>query len=194
MGLLLLYIEFFKIGIFAVGGGLATLPFLFLMANDRFAFIHRTGWLSTEQVGNFLAIAQCSPGAIGVNVCAQTGFLYGGISGGFVAVLGLISPAIIIISIVARALQTIKNNKVSIAVFSGLRPAAAGLLTAAGLGVWRLSLYNGITANGNTAWHEIIRWREGLVCLVIFLLIVKFKSHPVVYVALGAIVGIVLGL
>jgi len=192
MGLILLYIEFFKIGIFAVGGGLATLPFLFLMANDRFAFIRRTGWLNTEQVGNFLAIAQCSPGAVGVNVCAQTGFLYNGIPGGVVAVLGLISPAIIIISIVFKALQTIKNNKTSIAVFSGLRPAATGLLTAAGLGVWKLALYNAAAAGG--AWHEIIRWRESLVCLVIFLLIVKFKRHPIVYVALGAIAGIALGL
>ena len=192
MGHILLYMEFFKIGVFAVGGGLATLPFLFLMANDRFAFIRRTGWLSTERIGNFLAIAQCSPGAVGVNVCAQTGFLYGGVSGGIIAVLGLISPAIIIISVIARALQSIKNNKISIAVFSGLRPAAAGLLTAAGLGVWRLALYN--PAAGDGAWHEIIRWREGLVCLVIYLLIVKFKGHPVVYVALGAIAGIALGL
>jgi len=194
MGLLLLYIEFFKIGVFAVGGGLATLPFLFLMANDRFTFIRRTGWLNTEQIGNFLAIAQCSPGAVGVNVCAQTGFLYGGIPGGFIAVLGLISPAIIIIAVIFRALQSLKNNKTSIAVFSGLRPAAAGLLTAASLGVWRLSLYNGIAANGNRAWYEIIRWRESLVCLVIFLLIVRFKGHPVIYVALGAIAGIILGL
>ena len=190
MGLILLYIEFFKIGLFAVGGGLATLPFLFLMANDRFTFIRRTGWLNTEQVGNFIAIAQCSPGAVGVNICAQTGFIYNGIPGGIVAVLGLISPAIIIISVVARALQSIKNNKISIAVFSGLRPAAAGLLSAAGLGVWRLALYNPAAVNG--AWHEIIRWRESLVCLVIFLLIVKFKGHPVVYVALGAIAGIII--
>jgi len=194
MELLLLYIEFFKIGIFAVGGGLATLPFLFLMANDRFAFIQRTGWLNTEQVGNFLAIAQCSPGAVGVNVCAQTGFLYNGVPGGVAAVLGLISPAIIIITVIFRALQSIKNNKISIAVFSGLRPAATGLLTAAGLGVWRLALYNGIAAQAGAPWHEIIRWREGLVCLVIYLLIVKFKRHPVVYVALGAIAGIILGL
>jgi len=193
MGLFLLYIEFFKIGIFAVGGGLATLPFLFLMANDRFTFIRRTGWLSTEQVGNFLAIAQCSPGAVGVNISAQTGFLYGGISGGIAAVLGLISPAIIIISVIAGPLQSLKTNKVSVAVFSGLRPAATGLLTAAGLGVWRLALYNG-AAVGNGAWYGIIRWRESLVCLVIYLLIVKFKGHPVIYVALGAIIGIVLGL
>jgi chromate transporter len=200
-GILLLYIEFFKIGIFAVGGGLATLPFLFLMTNDRFTFIRRTGWLSTEQVGNFLAIAQCSPGAVGVNISAQTGFLYGGISGGIAAVLGLISPAIIIISVIAGPLQSLKKNKISIAVFSGLRPAAAGLLTAAGLGVWRLALYNGSAngsiadaAAGNGSWYGIIRWREGLVCLVIYLLIVKFKSHPVIYVALGAVTGIALGL
>jgi chromate transporter len=190
--LFLLYIEFFKIGVFAVGGGLATLPFLFLMTNDRFAFIRQTGWINMEQIGNFLAIAQCSPGAVGINICTQTGFLYGGISGGIIAVLGLISPAIIIISVIARALQSIKNNKISIAVFSGLRPAATGLLSAAGLGVWRLALYN--TTAGNGAWHEIIRWRESLVCIVIFLLIVKFKGHPVVYVALGAIAGMVLGL
>jgi chromate transporter len=129
-----------------------------------------------------------------VNVCAQAGFQYGGISGGFVAVLGLISPAIIIISVIAGTLQSLKNNKISVAVFSGLRPAAAGLLTAAGLGVWRLALYNDIAANSNGAWHEIIRWRESLVCLVIFLLIVKFRGHPVIYVALGAITGIILGL
>jgi chromate transporter len=196
MGLFFLYIEFFKIGVFAVGGGLAILPFLFLMANDRSTFIRQTGWLNTEQIGNFLAIAQCSPGAVGVNTSVQTGFLYGGISGGIIAVLGLISPAIIIISVIAGALQSLKTNKISIAVFSGLRPAAAGLLTAAGLGVWRLALYNdaATAAAVNGAWYKIIRWRESLVCLVIYLLIVKFKGHPVVYVALGAAAGIILGL
>jgi chromate transporter len=194
----LLYIEFFKIGVFAVGGGLATLPFLFLMTDGRFSFIRHTGWLNTEQVGNFLSIAQCSPGAIGVNISAQTGFLYGDVSGGIVAVLGLISPAIIIITVIAKALLSIKNNKTSIAVFSGLRPAATGLLTAAALGVWRLALYNSnetsYAASGDSAWHEIIRWREGLVCFAIFLLIAKFKGHPIVYIALGAIAGIALGL
>ena len=192
MDYLLLYVEFFKIGVFAVGGGLATLPFLFLMANGRSTFIRHTGWMDTEQLGNFLAVAQCSPGAIGVNICAQTGFLYGGVLGAIVAVLGLISPAVIIISVIARALQSIKNNKTSIAVFSGLRPAAAGLLTAAGFGVWRLALYN--DAAGSVPWHELIRWRECVICLALFFLVVKLKGRPIVYVALGAIAGMVLGL
>jgi len=190
MNLLLLYLEFFKIGIFAVGGGLATLPFLFQMADDRFTFIRQAGWLSTEQIGNFIAIAQCSPGAIGVNIAAQTGFLYGGVGGGFLAVLGLVSPAIIVISVIARALLSIKQNKIAAAVFSGLRPAAAGLLCAAGWGVWKLALYN--PAAG--VWHGFIRPRETLLCAALFALIVKFKGHPVIYVALGAAAGILLRL
>jgi chromate transporter len=84
----------------------------------------------------------------------------------------------------------LKENKTAAAVFSGLRPAAAGLLCAAGLGAWRLALYNG---NG-AVWHEIIRWRESLVCIALFALIVKFKGHPIIYVALGAAAGMVLGL
>jgi chromate transporter len=188
--LLLLYFEFFKVGLFAVGGGLATLPFLFLMANDRFTFVQEAGWLGSEQIGNFLAIAQCSPGAVGVNMAAQAGFQYSGVLGGIAAVLGLISPAIIIITLVAKVLMSMKENTIVASVFSGLRPAATGLLTAAGWGVWRLSLYN----PDNTTWHEIIRWQDGLVCLVIFVFVVKFKKHPVMYIALGAAAGIVMGL
>lgn len=193
MDLFLLYIEFFKIGLFAVGGGLATLPFLFLMADDRFSFIRKTGWLTTEQISNFIAIGQCSPGAIGVNVAVQTGFQYGGVAGSAMAVFGLVSPAIIAIAIITRALQSIKENKIMVRVFNGLRPAAAGLLCAAGWGVWRLALYNG-GVDAGAAWHEYIRWREGVICIVLFLLIVKFKSHPIIYVALGAAAGMLLGL
>jgi len=193
VSLILLYLEFFKIGIFAVGGGLATLPFLFLMTQDRCSFIRQTGWLSEKQIGNFLAIAQCSPGAIGVNVAAQTGFQYGGVPGGILAALGLISPAVIVIAVISRALLSFKKNKIAASVFSGLRPAAAGLLCAAGWGVWRLTLYNGNGSLAGGAWYEYIRWREGLVCAVIFLLIVKFRGHPVIYIALGAAAGILLG-
>ena len=192
MNLLLLYLEFFKVGIFAVGGGYAVLPFLFRMANDSFTFIQYTGWISTEQIGNFVAIAQCFPGAIGVNVVAQTGFLYSGIIGGVVAVLGLISPAIVVISLAAKAIQKLKNNKIAKAVFSGLRPAAAGLLSAAALGVWQLAMYKG--GGAGQLWYEFIRWREGFICIVLFACLVKFKGHPVIYIVLGAVTGIVLGL
>jgi chromate transporter len=190
MNLLLVYAEFFKIGLFAIGGGLATLPFLFQMADGRFTFISQSGWLNREMVGNFLAIAQSSPGAIGVNVAAQTGFRYAGIAGGFLAALGLVSPAIMVISIVARMFRTFKENRIVVSVFSGLRPAAAGLLTAAGFGTWKLSLYNSSSAH----WYEILRWKECAVFAALFLLIQKFKGHPILYIAIGAVAGIALGL
>ena len=198
MDLLLLYLEFFQVGLFAVGGGFATLPFLFFMAEDNFLFIQQTGWLSAEQVGTFLAVAQCAPGAIGVNIAAQTGFLYGGIPGAITAAAGIISPAIVVISIVARILQTFKDSKIAAAVFSGLRPAAAGLLCAAAWGVWRLALfYQGGGATGlatGLAWHEIFRWREGIISVVMFVLVVTLKRHPLVYIILGAGAGILLRL
>ena len=190
MNLLLIYAEFFKIGIFAVGGGLATLPFLFQMAEGRFTFIKQTGWLTHEMIGNFLAIGQCSPGAVGVNMAAQAGFRYAGIAGGALAALGLVSPAIIVITIAARALQAFKENKIVTAAFAGLRPAACGILCAAGFGVWKLALYNSEGAK----LFEMLRWRECLLLAAIFLLVLKFKWHPVIFIALGAIAGIALGL
>lgn len=190
MSFLLLYLEFFKVGSFALGGGLATLPFLFFMANDRFTFIRQTGWITTEQLSNFIAIGQCSPGAIGVNIAAQTGFQYGGIGGGIVAVIGLVSPAFIAIAMITKVLQSLKENNIVSRVFAGLRPAATGLLCAAGWGVWRIALFN--SAATGALWN-FIRWRECLVCAAIYLMIIKLKGHLIIYVAIGAAAGILFG-
>jgi len=183
----MLYLEFFQIGLFAVGGGLATLPFLFSMANDRSVFIRQTGWLSHENLGNFIAIAQCAPGAVGVNIAFQVGFQYGGVAGGFLASLGLVSPAIIVVTLVFRAMRSLKESRVAASVFSGLRPAATGLLSAAAFGVWKLALHNPDAA-------VPVRWREGLVAGVIFVLLAKFGWHPAVFIAVGAAGGVLLGL
>ncbi|MDR0722514.1 MAG: chromate transporter [Treponema sp.] len=183
MTLLWLFAEFFKIGVFSVGGGLATLPFLYQLA-DTYA------WISPELIGNMQAVAQSLPGAIGVNMATYTGFLCRGIPGAAVAVLALISPSIIVILIIARMLQTFKENQVVIAVFSGLRPAAGGLLCAAGFGSLKRSLYQGAAP----VWYESLRWRECLLFLVLFLLIFKGKKHPIIYIAAAGVAGMVLGL
>lgn len=190
MSLLRLYLEFFQTGLLAVGGGLAALPFLFMMADNRFVFVQRTGWLSHEDLGNFIAVAQCAPGAIGVNIATQTGFQYAGVPGGILAALGLISPAIIVVSIVSRAMASIKSNAVAQSVFSGLRPAAAGLIAAAGWGVWVLALGNAQA----DVWFKAVRWREGAIAAVLFLLLAKFGWHPAACIAVGAAAGIMLGL
>jgi chromate transporter len=183
MNLFLIYFEFFKIGLFSIGGGLATIPFLFRLA-DKYE------WLNPEMVGNFIAVAQSSPGAGGVNMAAQTGFQYAGIPGAILAALGLVSPAIVVIAVIARMLQSFKENRIVESVFQGLRPAAAGLLSAAGFGIWRLSLYNAAAP----VWYELIRWKEAAVFAVLFVLVFTLKKHPIFYVAIGAAVGILLGL
>ena len=190
MNLLLIYIEYFKIGLFSVGGGLATLPFVFRMADGLFTFITKQGWLDRQMAGNFIAIAQSSPGAVGVDIAAQIGFQYSGIPGAIIAPLGLITPAIIVILIIARILKKFKENKVVNSIFSSLRPAAAGLLVSAGFGIWKLCLYN----SGAVHLNEIILWKEFGIFTVIFFFIYKFKGHPIIYIAAGAVTGILFGL
>ena len=194
MRLLFLFATFFKIGMFAVGGGLATLPFLFELADNasgmNAAGIYADGWLTREMIGDMLALAQASPGAVGANLSAYTGFRYALIPGGYTAALGLVAPSIIIIIIVARTLQSFRENAIVKSLFAGFRPAAAGLLSAAGFGAIALSLWNAAAP----AWYGFIRWKETLIFFVLFFLVHKFKKHPVVYIIAAGAAGVFLKL
>jgi chromate transporter len=183
MTLLMLFARFFKIGLFAVGGGYATLPFLYEIANKE-------AWLSVEKIGDMLAVAQSLPGAIGVNLSVYTGFQRSGIPGGLIAALGVISPSIILAIVIARILNTFKESSLAAALFSGLRPAGAGLLSAAALGVLAVSLLNPAAET----LAGMPRWREWALFAAIFLLIRLLKRHPVVYITLAGLAGAVLEL
>ena len=177
--LLYLFATYFKIGLFAVGGGIATLPFLFELADN-------STWLTREMLGNMLAVVQSSPGAIGPNLSAYTGLIYAGIPGGYAAAFGIVAPSIIVILIVARTLQKFRENAAVKNLFSGFRPAAAGLLSVAALGTIALSLWNAAAP----VWYTYIRWKEALIFAILFFLIVKFKKHPVLYVAAAGAAGV----
>jgi len=179
-----LFITFFKIGLLSVGGGLATLPFLFELADNS------DGWLSREILGNMLAVAQSAPGAIGANLAAYVGFRYDTVLGGYIAAISLTVPSIIIILFVARALNAFKESAVVKSLFSGLRPAATGLLSAAAFGAISLSLWNAAAP----IWYQFLRWKESLIFILIFFLIWKFKKHPIVYILGAGALGIVLKL
>lgn len=179
-----LFYEFFKTGLFAIGGGLATLPFLNDMAD-------RTDWFTRSQLADMLAVSESTPGPIGVNMATYVGFITGGIPGALIATLGLITPSIIIILIVANLLKAFRDSKYVNAAFYGLRPASTAMVAAAGIGVVLLALLD-TSASG----LAMFRWREIALAAVILVLTrwtPKVRDfHPIVFIVLSAVVGVLL--
>lgn len=183
-----LFWEFFKVGLFSVGGGLATLPFLYSLGA-------KTGWFSTADVANMLAVSESTPGPIGVNMATYAGFDCAGVLGGVVATLGLVTPSVIVIVLIAMALQAFRTNKYVDAAFYTLRPASTGLIAAAGWSVFVLVLVNLDAYRASYQPADLIQWKNLVLFAVIWVLtnLVKplKKLHPVVFLALAAVVGIV---
>ncbi len=188
MILLRLFWEFFQIGLFSVGGGLATLPFL-----DNLGA--RSGWFTAEQVADMLAVSESTPGPIGVNMATYVGFTSAGVPGSVIATLGLITPSIIIILLVAAAMKAFRNNRYVEAAFYTLRPASTGLITAAGWSVIMLVLVNTELYKATGVLTDLFRWKNVILFLVIWTLtnLVKpvKKLHPIVFIALAAVCGVV---
>ena len=178
-----LFYEFFKTGLFAVGGGLATLPFLEDISQ-------RTGWFTSAQLADMLAISESTPGPIGVNMATYVGFETAGILGALCATAGLVMPSVIIIVLVSKVLEKFRTNAYVEAAFYGLRPASVAMVASAGIGVAMTTLLN-LTASG----FAVLRWRE-LVLAAVILMLTNFvpkvkKFHPIVFIALAAAVGII---
>ena len=183
--LLRLYFEFAKVGLFSVGGGLATLPFLYDLAD-------RTAWFTHADVANMIAIAESTPGAIGINMATYAGYVTAGVLGGFVATVGLISPAIIIIYIIARLLNKFMGNKYVDSAFYGLRPASIALIAVAGLNVAKISLLNWEYLPDLCTIGDLFVPRAIILAILLFIGQKKFKKiHPVVFIAISAVVGVV---
>ena len=186
-----LFWEFFKVGLFSVGGGLATLPFLYSLGA-------KTGWFSTADVANMLAVSESTPGPIGVNMATYAGFDCAGVLGGVVATLGLVTPSVIVIVLIAMALQAFRTNKYVDAAFYTLHPASTGLIAAAGWSVFALVLVNLDAYRASYQLADLLQWKNLILFAVIWVLtnLVKplKKLHPVVFLAHAAVVGIVLRL
>lgn len=182
--LLLLFYEFAKVGLFAVGGGLATVPFLQSMGE-------KTGWFTNAQLSTMIAVSESTPGPMGVNMATYVGYSIAGIPGAVIATLGLITPSIVVIIIIAGFLQKFRQSKTVDAVFYGLRPASTALIASAGLSVAMTVFWT----VGGSAQHEIsLHWPVMLLALVIFLAMQhkKLKKiHPVAFIAMAAVVGVV---
>ncbi len=183
MTLLRLFLEFAKVGLFSVGGGLATIPFLKEMGEN-------TGWFTNTDLTTMIAVSESTPGPMGVNMATYVGFEVQGIPGAVTATLGLIFPSVVVILIIAGFLQKFRQSATVNAVFQGLRPASTALITSAGLGV-AVSVF---LAVGGVAEHTFnLRWPQLALAAAIFLCMQHKqlkKLHPIVFIGLAALVGI----
>ncbi len=183
-----LFWEFFKTGLFAVGGGMATVPFLSEMAQ-------RTGWFTQEMLADMIAVGESTPGPIGVNTATYVGYTVAGVPGGIVATLGLVLPSFLIILAVAAFLKTFRTNKYVERVFYGIRPASVAMIAAALVALMRICLVRADAYAATGRIPDLLDWR-GLALFAVVWVLSNFvkqtkKLHPIVFIGFSALVGIV---
>lgn len=176
-----LFWEFFKIGLFAVGGGPATLPYLVNLSE-------KTGWFSMEELANMIAVSESTPGPLGINMATYVGIETLGPLGGIVSTLGLVLPSIIIICIVAAFFAKVSENRHVKGAFAAIRPAVTAVITVAILGICKVTLFDFSQDGTITPFTNLIVFSAA----VLILLQIKplKKIHPVAFFIFGAIVGI----
>lgn len=166
-----LFWQFFQIGIFSFGGGYATLPFLYEIA-DKFH------WYTTSDLTNMLAISSITPGPVGVNVATFAGFNSAGILGSLLATTAVILPSFIIVTIVSKTLEKFKTNRFVKSAVKSLKPAGCALLTSVGI---KLLFTSNLYLFGTL-----------LLILLIVLSFIK-KLDPLFYLGVSAVAGLILG-
>lgn len=192
-----LYWEFFKTGLFAVGGGMATLPFLKDIGE-------KTGWYTYSDLMNMLAVSESTPGPIGINMATYVGFTVGGPLGAVIATIGEVTPSIIVILIIAALLKSFRDNKYVNHAFYGLRPASTGLIGAACVAVI-LEVLTSVIVLSEGRIFNAFQLGEGsilhlpkLALAALLLILTNWVKpvknlHPIVFIALSAVVGILFG-
>ena len=190
-----LFWEFFKTGLFAVGGGMATIPFLYDLSD-------KTGWFSHNDLANMIAVGESTPGPIGVNMATYVGFVTGmqdagiptAILGAVTATIGLITPSVIVILIIAALLKSFRDNQYVNSAFYGLRPASTGLIAAAGFSVVASTLFFS-DAWGMGNFLGAFDWKGIVLAALLWVLtnVVKKtkKWHPIVFIGFSALIGII---
>ena len=187
MILLQLFWEFLKIGLFSVGGGMATLPFLYDLSD-------KMGWYTYAQLADMVAVSESTPGPVGINMATYVGYTVGGFGGAVLATLGVLMPGTVIVLIIAGMLAKFRGNRYVDAAFYGLRPASTGLIAAAGVSVIGVALLNTALYEETGRLLDLVSVKAVILAAVLWVLtnVVKptKKLHPIVFIAASAVVGI----
>lgn len=179
-----LFLVFFKIGLFSIGGGLATIPFLQ-------EIVHKYGWITSQDLLDMIAISESTPGPIGINTATFVGNSTAGVFGGIVATLGIVTPSVIIIMIIAHYFGKVNEKPIVQAGFYGLRPAVIGLIGAAGFEVAKVSLFNIDEFLDTRVLASLFNIKAIVLFGVILFLMNRYKKHPIIYLIGAAIIGII---
>lgn len=192
MILLELFIRFFFVGLFAVGGGLATLPFLTAMGET-------TGWFTSMDISNMIAISESTPGPLGINMATYIGYQIGsqygipvGFIGSLVASIGVVTPSLIVIMIVSKVLEKFRDSKFVEYTFYGLRAASVGLIASACLGVAKIAFFSSEVFAESGNLFMAVDYKSIILSVLIFIGVKCFKKvHPIVFILISAVIGII---
>ncbi len=184
MSYIKLFFTFMKIGLFSIGGGLATLPFLQDLADKH-------DWITRTELIDMIAISESTPGPIGINTATFVGYKAGGVLGGIVTTLGVITPSIIIIILIAHYFKKFNEKPLVKGAFFGIRPAVTGLIASVCFEIVKISILNLDKFNMSKNILDMINIKETILFGVILYLIYKYKKHPILYIGLAAVIGVV---
>ncbi len=174
-----LFLAFFKIGLFAIGGGLATVPFLFDLVEEK-------SWFSVEELVKMIAVSESTPGPLGINMATFTGIQTAGITGALIATFGLVIPMFISIIILSHFLRWLKNSELIEIMFEGMRPAVAMMILCFILTLLKLNL--------ETAYHMGQSLLPILLFICYTILTFHYRGHPILFILLGATMGVICGI
>ena len=170
MIILALFYEFFKTGLFSIGGGYATMPFLYAIANNH-------NWYSLRELGDMIGISVITPGPVGINMATYAGFKTANITGALVATVALVLPSYFLVILVSKILKKFENNFFVKNIIYSLKPAGCGMLTAVGL---------------QLAKSNIVDIPSFILFAILFYLTLDFKKNPLYFFLVGGIIGIVI--
>ena len=171
----LLCYEFTKIGIFAIGGGYAALPFLYYLQTQY-------EWFSIDELTNMIAVSNVTPGPVGINMATYTGYTTAGIIGSIIATVSIVAVPFVITIFITKLFTKFQNNKIINNIFLGLRPAACALLASIAIKLLNQTICSGKSID----YYSLILF---IILIIPFSLI---KKNPLLTILAGAFGGIII--
>lgn len=167
-----LFVSFAKIGVMTFGGGLAMLPML-----ER-ELVESKKWVTTEEILDYYAVGQCTPGIIAVNTATFVGYKKSKVLGAIIATLGMVFPSLVIITVIAAVLSNFADIPAVQHAFAGIRIAVCALIASAVIKLAKSNVKN---------------LTQIIIAVAAFVIIAVFGASPVVVVVASAIAGLLLG-